>query len=233
MRWNSGAHPHADKHGAGKHGFQNGNPATGTPASIDDAIVYDDLFANVAHACETAGFLTPTRKQDLYDAICQLARNEAGGRPGDLVLTMRAAPVGRQLATNGALISRTTFAGLFAEIGTTFGVGDGATTFALPTLDDVFLRILGGGRALGSLQLDAMQNHWHQVKSGAGAPLDEIATYDSLGPGFNQIAAATNSGTPGGIFSVRDPRTDGINGAPRTAAETRPKNVAVNGFIFY
>lgn len=36
------------------------------------------------------------------------------------------------LACNGAAVSRTTYAALFAVIGTTFGVGDGVTTFNLP-----------------------------------------------------------------------------------------------------
>ena len=38
------------------------------------------------------------------------------------------------LKANGALISRTTYADLFTAIGTTFGVGDGSTTFAVPDL---------------------------------------------------------------------------------------------------
>lgn len=44
-----------------------------------------------------------------------------------------AAPSGWRLC-NGDLVSRTTFASLFAVIGTTYGVGDGSTTFALPDL---------------------------------------------------------------------------------------------------
>lgn len=38
------------------------------------------------------------------------------------------------LYCDGSIISRTTFDTLFAEIGTTYGVGDGSTTFALPDL---------------------------------------------------------------------------------------------------
>jgi len=41
------------------------------------------------------------------------------------------APDGYRLC-DGAAISRTTFANLFAEIGTNFGIGDGSTTFNLP-----------------------------------------------------------------------------------------------------
>jgi hypothetical protein len=41
------------------------------------------------------------------------------------------------LQCNGALVNRTTYAALFAVIGTTFGAGDGSTTFALPTVGGV------------------------------------------------------------------------------------------------
>jgi len=43
------------------------------------------------------------------------------------------APTGWLLA-NGAAVSRTTYAGLFAVTSTTFGVGDGSTTFNVPNL---------------------------------------------------------------------------------------------------
>jgi microcystin-dependent protein len=41
------------------------------------------------------------------------------------------------LECNGALISRTTYSALFTAIGTTFGAGDGSTTFALPSIKGV------------------------------------------------------------------------------------------------
>jgi microcystin-dependent protein len=40
------------------------------------------------------------------------------------------------LECNGAAVSRTTYATLFAVIGTTWGVGDGATTFNVPDFTD-------------------------------------------------------------------------------------------------
>lgn len=43
------------------------------------------------------------------------------------------------LLCNGANVSRTTYAALFAAIGTRFGAGDGSTTFTLPNLDGRFL----------------------------------------------------------------------------------------------
>lgn len=47
-------------------------------------------------------------------------------------------PTGYLLA-NGAKVSRTKYADLFAAIGTKFGVGDGATTFGLPNMNGRFI----------------------------------------------------------------------------------------------
>ena len=49
------------------------------------------------------------------------------------------------LPCNGATVSRTTYAKLFEAIGTTYGAGDGSTTFALPNLTDRFIQ--GSGTA--------------------------------------------------------------------------------------
>lgn len=40
------------------------------------------------------------------------------------------------LATNGAAVSRTTYSALYSAIGTTYGSGDGSTTFNLPQIED-------------------------------------------------------------------------------------------------
>jgi len=63
------------------------------------------------------------------------------------------APTGYLMA-DGAEISRATYADLFAAIGTTFGVGDGATTFDLPDLRGRFplgLAAAGTGSTLGEI----------------------------------------------------------------------------------
>lgn len=49
------------------------------------------------------------------------------------------------LLCNGAAVSRTTYAALFSAIGTTYGTGDGSTTFNLPNLTDKFIQ--GSGTA--------------------------------------------------------------------------------------
>lgn len=43
------------------------------------------------------------------------------------------------LLCNGAAVSRTTYARLFSAIGTSWGTGDGSTTFNLPNCDSRFL----------------------------------------------------------------------------------------------
>lgn len=49
------------------------------------------------------------------------------------------------LLCNGATVSRTTYAALFAAIGTLYGTGNGSTTFNLPNLTDRFIQ--GSGTA--------------------------------------------------------------------------------------
>lgn len=57
---------------------------------------------------------------------------------GDLKLTARATAQAGWLPCQGQAVSRTTYAALFAAIGTTFGVGDGSTTFNVPDFRNRF-----------------------------------------------------------------------------------------------
>lgn len=147
-----------------------------------------------------------------------------------LPFAMSAAPAG-WLKANGALVSRTTYAALFAAIGTTFGVGDGVTTFALPDLRGEFMRGFDDGRGvdisrvLGSLQLDASQGHTHTVNQ---ATL--WGNYSGgASPYYAGTTAAANSSSPAANYgiSLGVEITDGANGVPRIAAETRPRNIAL------
>lgn len=61
------------------------------------------------------------------------------------------------LVCNGAEISRETYADLFAAIGTTFGTGDGATTFNLPDLRDHYI-IGANTNALGTQIAEQLPN---------------------------------------------------------------------------
>lgn len=86
---------------------------------------------------------------------------------GAVVYFAMASPPGGWLKANGAQVSRTTYARLFARIGTTYGVGDGASTFNLPDGRGEFLRgwddgrTLDNGRTFGSVQSGMLLSHAH------------------------------------------------------------------------
>ena len=71
------------------------------------------------------------------------------------------------LFCDGAPISRVTYSVLYGKIGTTYGAGDGTTTFNKPDWRGVFMRGLDSGRGLdpsrvaGSLQTDDVKSHTH------------------------------------------------------------------------
>jgi microcystin-dependent protein len=53
---------------------------------------------------------------------------------GSIIIWSTNTPPSNWLLCNGATVSRTTYATLFSVIGTTYGAGDGSTTFVLPNL---------------------------------------------------------------------------------------------------
>lgn len=128
---------------------------------------------------------------------------------------MASAPDG-WLKANGAAISRTAYALLFAAIGTTSGAGDGVTTFNLPDLRGEFLRGVADGRAvdtgrvLGSAQTDDYKSHSHE----AHIQVAGGAIYTFQGTGNGSVASTALTLTSGG-------------------SETRPRNVALLACIKY
>ena len=129
------------------------------------------------------------------------------------MFAMATAPSGF-VKCNGALVSRATYAALFAAIGTVYGVGDGSTTFALPDLRGEFLRGLDDGRgvdasrALSSAQAQDIQPHIHSM------PNQQVGLNGTAGSSMwtvnNGAAATSSAGT----------------------TETRPRNVALLTCIF-
>lgn len=130
------------------------------------------------------------------------------------------------LKANGAAISRTTYANLFAAIGTTYGAGNGSTTFTLPDMRGEFPRGWDDGRgidssrAIGTAQTDAFQGHYHTLTN-------NTSVWRNVGGAV--LGGAGNSA--GATLSVTSPTDDGTNGTPRTAAETRPRNIALLAII--
>jgi microcystin-dependent protein len=132
---------------------------------------------------------------------------------------MNSAPSG-WLAANGDAVSRSTYAALFAAISTTHGAGDGSTTFNLPDLRGIFVRGSGSqdisgityNKTFAEKEGDAFQGHYHNTNA-------------VIRPGGGTVVAGAAIGV--GAATVTDPITDGANGTPRTATETRPANIAL------
>nr|DAO97915.1 MAG TPA: tail collar fiber protein [Caudoviricetes sp.] len=113
------------------------------------------------------------------------------------------------LKANGAAVSRSTYAALFAAIGTTYGTGDGRSTFNLPDLRGEFVRGwddgrgVDNGRVFGSAQADEFKAHTH-----GGVP---------------QRAGDSDRGGSVSWFSI-----DGIGQTEAAGgSETRPRNIAL------
>jgi len=151
---------------------------------------------------------------------------------GTVIHTARTTAPGGYLACDGSAVSRTTYADLFSAIGTTFGSGDGSTTFNVPDIRGIFVRGSGthgtmakaaggnfAGGSVGSTSNDSTQGHWHnmvreqsgganqtlQGGSGTGVILDDLFTKNT----------------------ARAIVTDGTNGTPRTGNETKPASMSL------
>jgi len=131
------------------------------------------------------------------------------------------------IKANGAAVSRSTYSSLFAAIGTTFGTGDGSSTFNVPDLRGEFprgwddSRGVDSSRAFGSAQLDAFQGHDHSMSSAVnfGSPHNRVMSGQGT---FSVQAIGTNAISSHGSY-----------GTARPASETRPRNIALLACIKY
>ena len=132
--------------------------------------------------------------------------------------SMTASPAG-WLKCNGAQVSRTTYAALFAKINTIYGAGDGSTTFTLPDFRGEFIRGWDDGRAVDPDRLigsnQAGQNAFH-AHSGwvhaAGSHAHAASTYVHEGGNhthtFNYVNTPTSSDNPGIGAAMHQSRVD-------------------------
>lgn len=143
-------------------------------------------------------------------------KGSASGAPAGTVAHFAAstAPAG-WIKANGAAISRTAYAALFAVIGTTHGAGDGATTFNVPDLRGEFVRGLDDGRGvdtgrgIGTAQGDENKAHSHSVQ-----------------------AYASGGGSGAGVYNSTS-SASGTVVTTSTGSEARPRNVAMLACIKY
>lgn len=142
------------------------------------------------------------------------------------------------LLCNGANVSRATYAKLFSKIGTTYGTGNGTTTFGLPELRGEFIRGLDNGRGIdagranGSFQVGTTHAY---AKSAGGAGTVGASWADEL-LGFEQGTkeelnteqSIVRGGRiyPAGTTYQENPATTVL-----TTFKSRPRNVAFPYYI--
>ena len=162
------------------------------------------------------------------------------------------APTGFLLC-NGAAVSRTTYANLFAAIGTAYGAGNGSTTFNIPDFRGKFLRGVDGGtgfdpgaatrtvsgvggntgNVVGSYQSDAFSSHDHfQFTDGNYNTSTYLTNSQTTSPTWiNNFDGLTLYN----YIIVADPnagkRATLYPGSKTGGNETRPVNVYVNYII--
>jgi len=180
-----------------------------------------DGLSNVLITGNTAGELLKWNGSAWVNNTLEEAGIPVNPVPAGSILFLannRSAPTGF-LKANGALVSRTTYSSLYAAIGTTFGAGDGATTFALPDLRGEFVRAfddsrgVDSGREFGSSQSDEIRSHRHSYT-------DSIYLNE----------ARVQSGASNDRYNrTENPAWSDYYGG----AETRPRNIALLAVIKY
>ncbi|OWY40346.1 hypothetical protein CEK28_04910 [Xenophilus sp. AP218F] len=158
--------------------------------------------------------------------------------PGKVSHFAMTAPPAGWVKCDGALLSRAAYPALFAAIGTTFGAGDGKTTFGVPDLRGEFVRGWDDGRgvdssrAFGSSQSGQNQSHEHgwgiwssrtvEVPNGDFAP-NGVLLKQVTGSAveFDNYSYGDTTNLPGPANIVKGV-TSGQGGN-----EARPRNVAL------
>jgi microcystin-dependent protein len=167
------------------------------------------------------GTATQIPQGTLKQVICIAATNvvlrtdfNEIGKAEDFFTT--SVPVG-YLECDGSAISRTNFPDLFATVGTTWGVGDGFTTFNIPNLKDTgrFKRSRAGSLTVGTYQANQNVAHTHTgttdptsvAHNHGGATGGESASHThtqqgtfNLNQGVNSNSGLQSGGSASGTF---------------------------------
>jgi microcystin-dependent protein len=158
------------------------------------------------------------------------------GTPAGMIapFAMDTLPTG-WLVCDGASISRTLYANLYQAIQLAWGPGDTpGSTFNLPDLRAAFLRGAGASTkftqdhttTFATAESDTVQGHYHTANYMYNGQLGTASNLHPSTAGGGAVETATHD-------NVLGPRSDGTNGTPRIANETRPNNIGVNFCIKY
>lgn len=153
----------------------------------------------------------------------------ASAPPGKVAHFATATPPAGWLKRNGAAYSRTTYAALFAAIGTTFGAGDGSTTFNVPDDRELIdrawtdgLNAADAGRALFSAQAGQLESHTHTGTAASGGAHTHTTTIVR-----EKIPGDVVTGE-GGNAVFGDQQTDGTQNLTTSSSGTHTHTLTIN-----
>lgn len=206
----------------------NADPDTGIRRPAGDQMALVCGGADVATVTSTGVAVptAPTTGDHLANKTYVDGRNPTGEVK---MWATNSAPTG-YLECDGAAVSRTTYAALFAVIGTVWGTGDGSTTFNVPDLRGEFVRGwdhgrgVDTGRAFASAQTEMIGPHTHSItdpghahnERGSGTPGATTTSQFSA-----SLSAAADQAT------MTASATTGITVNSNTGTENRPLNKAL------
>jgi microcystin-dependent protein len=168
--------------------------STGTPQTIRGYYLVEVTGGILAGYEHFDGPLVVEFLNDGVDVTPRIAIDDREGNDvevGFIVPTGRAAAPTGWLMCDGGAVSRSTFANLFAAIGTAYGVGDGATTFNLPDLRQRFplgKAASGTGATLGGT--GGSIDHTHALDSATSHA--RIAMNDTTDQLSSEVKAVSN-----------------------------------------
>lgn len=160
---------------------------------------------------------------------------ESGWAAGDRKETYRTVTDAGWLECNGQAVSRTTYADLFAAIGTAYGAGDGSTTFNVPNetgrttvgAGSGYPQGATGGAATTTLLVANLPVHTHTI-SHVHAIDHDHASFDTASTGAHRHEIEVSGSAGGSNNSVPQGQASGTdtNGPMRTdGGHTHPINV--------
>jgi len=176
------------------------------------------------------------------DGSGNLSFQVVAGVPSGAVFCIAVASVpSGYLECNGAAVSRTTYAALFAVIGEQYGAGNGSSTFNIPDLRGEFIRGFDNGkgtdsgRSIATSQSDQNKQHNHSASSSVNdSGHVHATTFDNKkyfpGGGSTSIGFGGPGTYPADVFTMSS-ATTGISVSTTTSndggGETRPRNIAM------
>lgn len=147
----------------------------------------------------TLGLRVRNNFEDHEDRIGDLEAIGLAIPPGIVIKrALSTVPTG-YLACDGSAVSRTTYASLFAVIGTTFGVGDGSATFNVPDMRGRIPIGAGTGSGLTARTLgQSIGEETHQLTISELPSHSHTTQEPNGGSGHRHTHGSANSNTPSG-----------------------------------